>query len=197
MSKRGQEATSNEGSPMAKARSINLVMRDTRSEENSSQSLGYLVNPVNTDERQEVTTATGNCERIASGSEVEYSQVSRQENAPMAAGNGWREGQLQKQRDEIEHSHSNSTRNPVLGASTQELRNMKYTNHQYMTKVFQFLQRKLGTTTSSSTFLNNCVQNKCIDMGNVHVLVNESFHPSWAELFGECGNMQEHQIRRD
>ena len=48
MSKRGQEATSNEGSPMAKAKPC-LVARDLRSEENSSQNLGYPVNPVNVD----------------------------------------------------------------------------------------------------------------------------------------------------
>ena len=68
MSKRGQEATSNEGSPMAKprpaipakARPINLVMRSPRSEKDSSQSLEYLVNPANADERKEVEIAPGN-----------------------------------------------------------------------------------------------------------------------------------------
>ena len=59
MSKRGQEATSNEGSPMARARPC-LVARDPRSEEISSQSLGYLVNPVNTDQRKEVEIAPEN-----------------------------------------------------------------------------------------------------------------------------------------
>ena len=48
LSKRGQEATSNEGSPMAKAKPC-LVARDPRSEENSSQNLGYPVNPGNVD----------------------------------------------------------------------------------------------------------------------------------------------------
>ena len=43
MSKRGQKTTSNEGSPMAKARPC-LVARDPRSEEISSRSLGFLVN---------------------------------------------------------------------------------------------------------------------------------------------------------
>ena len=44
MSKRGQDATSNEGSPMAKTRPC-LVARDSRSEEISSRSLRSLVNP--------------------------------------------------------------------------------------------------------------------------------------------------------
>ena len=57
MSKRGQKATSNEGSPTAKARPC-LVARDPRSEEISSRSLGSLVNLGNTDERKEVVRAT-------------------------------------------------------------------------------------------------------------------------------------------
>ena len=48
MSKRGQEATSNEGSPLAKAKPC-LVARDLRSEGNSSPNLEYPVNPVNVD----------------------------------------------------------------------------------------------------------------------------------------------------
>ena len=64
---------------------------DPRSEEISSQSLGSLVNPVNTDERKEVETAAGNSMRSASRSEIGYSQASRQENVSMAAGDSMRE----------------------------------------------------------------------------------------------------------
>ena len=71
MSKRAQEATSNEGSPMAKPQPtilakarFNLVARSPWSEEDSSKSLGYLVNPVNADERKEVEIATGNSWRF-------------------------------------------------------------------------------------------------------------------------------------
>ena len=49
-------------------------------------------------------------------------------------------------------SNSNCTRKPVLGASKPKFQNMAYTNHQYMTKIFQFLQMKLGITASCSTF---------------------------------------------
>ena len=108
MSKRGQEATSNEGSPMAKprptvpakARPLSLVSRSPWSERNSSQNLVYPVNPVNADERKEVAIASGNSWQAASRSEVGYSQVSRLENAQVASGNCWREEQLQTQRDE-------------------------------------------------------------------------------------------------
>ena len=68
MSKICQEATSNEGSPMAKqkptipanARPINLVKRSLRSEEDSSQNLEYTVNLGHADEQKEVDIASGN-----------------------------------------------------------------------------------------------------------------------------------------
>ena len=94
VSKRGEEATSNEGSPMAKPRPAipakarpNLVMRSSRSEIDSSQSLVYLVNPGNADERKEVEIAPGNSWRFSSRSEVGYSQASRQERVPIGPGN--------------------------------------------------------------------------------------------------------------
>ena len=83
------------------------------SEEISSQSLGSLVNPVNTDERKEVEIAAGNRMRSASRSEIGYSQASRQDNVPIAAGNSMLEDQLQTHRDERKHSNSNSTRSLV------------------------------------------------------------------------------------
>ena len=137
MSKRGQKTPSNEGSSMAKAIPC-LVARDPRSEEISSRSLGSLVNPRNTDERKEVETGAGNSMRSASRSEIGYSQASRQEYVPIAAGNIMREDPLQTHSDERKQSYSNSTRRLV--ASTPEVRNI--TNHQYMSKVFQFLQKR-------------------------------------------------------
>ena len=41
----------------------------------------------------------------------------------------------------------------VLAATPRtEFRNMRYTIHQYMMKIFQFLQKKLGITAGYSTF---------------------------------------------
>ena len=60
MSKRGQNTTSNDGSPTVKARPINLMMHSPFSEEISSRSLGSLVNPGNDDERKGVGQAPGN-----------------------------------------------------------------------------------------------------------------------------------------
>ena len=48
------------------------------------------------------------------------------------------------------HSNSNSTRR--LAASTPELKNIEYTNHQYMSKIFRLLQKRLGMSVSDATF---------------------------------------------
>ena len=79
MSKRGQEATSHDGSTTAKARPVNLVMRSQYKEETSSSSLGSRVSPGTDDERERIGQTPGNWEHGSSKSEVENSHVSRQE----------------------------------------------------------------------------------------------------------------------
>ena len=79
MWKRGQNTTSNDGSPTAKARPVNLVMHSPCDEDISSPSLGSLVNPENYDGRKRVGQAPRNWMLGDSKLEVGYSQVSRQE----------------------------------------------------------------------------------------------------------------------
>ena len=74
---------------------------------------------------------------------------------------------------------------------------MEYTSHQYMSKIFQILQKRLEMSSSDATFSMQAYETNVIDMENVHVFVDESRHPSWAELFGEFGDPQEHKIRGD
>ena len=141
MSKRGQEATSNEGSPVAKpkpmvsakAKPVNLVLHSPWSaREILPQDLGYLVNPRNDDEGQGDHTCTRRLVRTTQNPEVERSQVRRQENAQNS--DSW------KQCDQEEASTPRT-----------EFQNMKYTNQQYTTKIFHFLQEKLGMTAGYST----------------------------------------------
>ena len=40
-------------------------------------------------------------------------------------------------------------------------------------------------------------ETNCVDIRCVHVLFDESCHPSWVELFGEFRDLQEHEIRKD
>ena len=116
MSKRGQNMTSNDGSPTAKARPNNLVMHSPCSEEISSRSLGSLVNPGNDDERKGVGQAPGNWMLGDSTLEVGYSQVSRQEKVHQAT----RKMGAQTKSDE----NTSSTRK--LAASSPEFRTMEY-----------------------------------------------------------------------
>ena len=65
-----------------------------------------------------------------------------------------------------------------------------------MTKVFHFLQKKLGITAVHSTFFDGNMKDQCVHVGNVHLFVNESSHSSWTKLlFCEFGDLQEHELR--
>ena len=106
--------------------------------------------------------------------------------------------QLQKQRDQRAPSYSNSSGQAVQSATPKiEFQNMEYTIYQHMTKIFQFLQKRLGITESYSTLSMEPLTDKCVDMGYVHVYVDESNNSSWTELFGKPGDSQENEHRRD
>ena len=145
MSKRGQNTTWNDGSPTAKARPVNRVMRSQYKEETSTQSLGSQVNPVNDDERKRVGQAPGNWMLGDSKSEVENSQVSRQEKVLQAAMKLWQKNQTRIESEE----NPQGTRN--LAACSPEFRNMEYTHHRNMDKIFHLLE-KLGISAINATF---------------------------------------------
>ena len=80
MSKRGQDTTSSDGSPMAKNPcNTNLVLQGQCKEGVSSQGSGYPVNPVNE------WSSRGKLGSSISNSEVGSSQVYRQEMVNLAA----------------------------------------------------------------------------------------------------------------
>ena len=118
--------------------------------------------------------------RSASRSEVGYAQASRQKNVPIAAGNTVWEDQLPKQCDERKHSNSNSTRR--LAASTPELRNMEIHEPSIHEQDHSVSAKKIGNVSQRRNVLNASVQNKCIDMRDVHVFVDEIRHPSWGRI---------------
>ena len=145
MSKRGQNTTSNEGSPMAKAKPcLVLREREQRREDISSQSLGSQVNPGYTDERNEVVRATRQLVLPDSNSEIGHPQANRQENSPQASRKLGLENQNQTESDERKYSDSKSSRK--LAASSPELKNTNY-----ISKIFQCLQKKLGTFATNAT----------------------------------------------
>ena len=136
---------------MAKARPW-LVVRDPRSEEISSQSLGSLVNPENTDERKEVEIAAGNSMRSASRSEIGYPQESRQENVPMAAG---------KAGGRINSKHTVMRENIVTPIAQGDLCLLR----QHQNSDLSVFAKEIGNVSKRRNILNANIQNKCIDMG--------------------------------
>ena len=119
MSKRGQNTTSNDGSPTAQARPVNLVMHGPCNEVFSSPSLGSLVNPWSDDERKGVGQAPGNWMLGDSKFEVGYSQVSRQEKVLQATGKLGQKDQSQTKSDE------NPSGTRKLAASSPEFKNLE------------------------------------------------------------------------
>ena len=94
-STRGQEATSSEGSPMAKPKPMNSAMAKSRpmrlvlqnplcARMNFPQDLSNLVNPVNVEEEQGGAPSIRKLMRNPGQDPFEYSQVRRQENTQNA-----------------------------------------------------------------------------------------------------------------
>ena len=61
-----------------------------------------------------------------------------------------------------------------LDASSPEMKNMRFSNNQYLTKIFQCLQKKLGRSSIDATFSIEIIQNKCDDLEIVHGVIDES-----------------------
>ena len=188
MSKRGQNTTSNDGSPTAKARPINLVMHSLCNEEISSRSAESLVNPVNDDDRRSAGAASGNCGSFDSNFEVGYSQVSRQEKVTQAPQETWASRTKPKQKvrrtllaqgNLMHHYQNSSTWNSQVIDTWQRSSNAYRRNWEGL-----HLLRSQGS-----------IQDKCIDTRNVHGVVDESSHLSWAGYPQEFEHLQKHKIR--
>ena len=152
MSKRGQDTYSSDGSPLAKARHTIFVMRSQCKEDISNQRSGSLVSPETDNKQERIVQVSGN--RVADDYNpgVEHSQVKRQEMVNFARGNLVQENQTPS------NERSSSPRR--LGASLPDLKNMEYTNHQYMEKVFQYLDMKLRRSPGRLTRRRNTMENE-------------------------------------
>ena len=58
-----------------------------------------------------------------------------------------------------------------------------------------FPTKEVGNYSRTLNILDGSIKDKCVDMGDVHAFENENSHPSWTELFGEFGDLQEHELR--
>ena len=79
-----------------------------------------------------------------------FSSESTRENSPQASRKLVLESQNQTEKDERKYSNSKSSRK--LAASSPELINMEYTNHRYMSKIFECLRKKLGMSAVNAPF---------------------------------------------
>ena len=164
MSKRGQDTTSSDGSPMTKTPcNINLVLQGQCKEGVSSQGPGSPVNPGNEHNRKRVSLATGNRGGSCSNAEVGSSQVYLQEMVNLSAR---KLGQKDSTRPKSEED-SLSTGQPE--AVSPEMENMKLSNYPYVEKICQYVPKKLGRTSMNYTFsVDSSKKQHHIGMVNVH-----------------------------
>ena len=100
MSKRGQDTTSSDSSPLAKATPTNQVMHGQCKEDVSPQSSGSRFKLVNDDERKRVSPATGNWRRSDSNFEGGNNQLNRQEKVILAHRKFVQKDQVRAKNDE-------------------------------------------------------------------------------------------------
>ena len=148
MSKICQKTTSNGG--FQRRRHSQVWCCASKAVRTSLHQVCDLVNPGNADERKEVVRATRQLVLFDSNSKIGFSQVSRQEKSPQASRKLVLEDENQTESDEREHCNAKSSRK--LAASSPELKNLKFTNHRYMGKIFQCLQKKLGMSATNASF---------------------------------------------
>ena len=124
----------------------------TRGVRKSLHKVWDLVNPENTDERKEVVMS--GWKQHAIRFKIRNRMLSSKSTRDCSS-SSWKQhagGSNSKHTVKRERKHSNSNSTRRLVAPTPELRNMEYTNHQYMSKIFQFLQNRVGLSASDATF---------------------------------------------
>ena len=197
MSKRRLDATSREGSPVAKtkptvpakARPINLVLHSPwNARANPSQDLGNSVNPGKDDKGH--LTRTRKLEQTTQNPEVERSQVVRQENAQKFRFLGTVQSG---------GSFALCRHKETCACSNSKNGNSKYEVHEPSVhdKYLPLSAKEVGNYRSILNGLNGSIEDTCIDMENVYGFIDECSHSSWTELFGEIGDLQEHELRRN
>ena len=125
---------------MAKSRPINLVLHNPLSaRKNPPQDLSNPVSPGTVDGERGGRSSSRKLVRTnPSQDPIEHSQVRRQENTQNA--DSWKQG------DRDESSSSTNTRKLEREVNTKkEFQNMRISNLQYLTKVFQYFQKNLGS----------------------------------------------------
>ena len=74
---------------------------------------------------------------------------------------------------------------------------MRLSDRQHVGKIFQCMHtEETGKNFDTCYVLSGIIQKQCIDMENVHGIVDESRHSSRARFLRYFGHLQEHKIRK-
>ena len=153
------------------------------------QRSGSLVNLGNDDNRTRVGLAKGNWRISGSNFEVENSQENRQEKVYLA------HRKLEKTKAGAKSEEENSSTRKLLMHHYQNLEHeiLKSSTHG---KDLPMHTEEIGKVCNRCYVLNGIRQEQGIDMDNVHDIVDEGSHLSWARFLGKFGNRSEHRIRK-
>ena len=119
--------------------------------------------------------------------EVELSQVRRQELQIHILGNRVKRRNLHKLYKYKETCTGSNSKNRVSKHDVHE--------PSVHDEGLPFPTKEVGNYSRILNISNGNIKDKCVDKENVHVLVKESSHSSWTEIFGEPGGLQEHELR--
>ena len=169
MSKRGQEATSSEGSSMAKPKPNNPLS----ARKNPPQDLWDPVNPENVDEERGGHSTLGN--RCGLTQALIQSNILK-----------WGDRKtlfLQTPGNMETGMNLRTAQGNLCGRWTQR-------------QIFRtWRSQSFNAWPRSLNICNGSTEDQCISMGIVRVFVNESSHSSWTKLYREMGTMQEYELR--
>ena len=147
MSKRGQDTTSSDSSPVGNARPSNLVMHSQCKEDVSPQSSGSRANSENDDERKKQLAWPQETGDIPTQTlKVGIPKVNRKEMVNLT------HRKLRRKDQTRANSEQDSSSTRKIDSLSPEMEKLRFSNHRYMGKICQCLQKKLGRSALDATF---------------------------------------------
>ena len=130
-----------------------------------------------------VQTSTRKLVQTTQSQEVEYSQVRKLERAQIL--NPWKKDTARYLRTLLAQGNLRRQRLQGLSFKTPSIHD----------EGLPFPTKEVGNYSMILNIFDRDIKDKCVDVENVHVFVDESSHSSWTELFGKFGDLQEHELR--
>ena len=199
MSKRGQEQNFGEGSATAKPKPMSLVQAEARPRRSLMCQVSHCSSRWS--ERSSSTTALSNPENPWKAL-TQMSDVDRSSRKPFEHDCDTSDNECQASSSEKVGKCSDHKKTwkqakviPSDGSFRKQSSNaVRITDSDYISKIFRFLQNRLGIQEGRDPFSVQASKTQQNDVGIDHVFVDEGSTPSWTELREESGDLQVHEL---